>query len=109
MRVLYAEGPASRGAPVSCVAAREGVGEALIGVHAGRVSSREMLRSRVPTLWRKAEGNMGRCVIGERRPSPAWSKTSCTHASHLQGNRDIHWSTARDGPSHAVRIGKVHP
>jgi hypothetical protein len=59
MRFLYVEGLAGHDGPEPCVDAREGGGEALAGVHAGRVLSRKMLNSRVPTLWRKAEGNMG--------------------------------------------------
>jgi hypothetical protein len=52
MGVLYVEDVADHGGPESCADAREGAGEALTGVHAGRVSSREKLKSRVPTLWR---------------------------------------------------------
>src|SRR6478752_4278224 len=40
MKESYVEGLASYGGPESCVHAREGVGEALTGVRAGRVSSR---------------------------------------------------------------------
>jgi hypothetical protein len=36
MRTLYVEGPATHDGPESCVGAREGAGEALTGVHAGR-------------------------------------------------------------------------
>ncbi len=52
MRESYGEGLASHTGPESCAGVREGLGEALTGVHAGRVLSREMLLdSRVPTLW----------------------------------------------------------
>src|SRR6218665_150555 len=40
MKEPYVEGLASYGGPESCVHIREGVGEALIGERAGRVSSR---------------------------------------------------------------------
>lgn len=40
MKVSYVEGIASYGGPESCVHIREGVGEALTGVRAGRVLSR---------------------------------------------------------------------
>jgi hypothetical protein len=36
MRELYIEGVAIHGGPESCVGVREGVGEALAGVHVGR-------------------------------------------------------------------------
>jgi hypothetical protein len=52
MEVLYVEDLANHDGPESCADVRKGGGEALTGVHAGRVSSREMLKSRVPTLWR---------------------------------------------------------
>ncbi len=63
MEVLYVEDLANRNGPESCADVRKGGGEALTGVHAGRVSSREKLKFRGPTLWRQAEGNMGRCVM----------------------------------------------
>ena len=44
MGVLYVEDIAGHDGPESCVGAREGGGEALTGVHAGRVSSREKLK-----------------------------------------------------------------
>lgn len=69
MGVLYVEDLANHDGPESCVDVRKGVGEALTGVHAGRVLSREMLKSRVPTLWRQAEGNMGRCVMASTGPT----------------------------------------
>lgn len=52
MRVLCVEDLANRNGPESCADVRKGGGEALTGVHAGRVLSREKLKSRVPTLWR---------------------------------------------------------
>jgi hypothetical protein len=36
MKEFYTEGVATHGGPESCVGVREGVGEALTGVHAGR-------------------------------------------------------------------------
>ena len=45
MKEPYGEGVSGHTGPESCVAAREGVGEALTGVRAGRVFSRE---SRLP-------------------------------------------------------------
>ena len=49
MEESYVEGLATHGGPESCAAAREGGGEALTGVRAGRVSSRERDCFGVPT------------------------------------------------------------
>jgi RNA-directed DNA polymerase len=62
MQVRYVEDLASHDDPESCVDGREAVGEALTGEHAGGVLSREKFPSGAPTLWRKAEGNTGRCA-----------------------------------------------
>ena len=53
MKESYVEELATHGGPESCADAREGVGEALTGVRAGRVLSREReTSSGVPTPWR---------------------------------------------------------
>ena len=53
MEVSYGEGVATHTGPESCATDREVWGEALPGVRAGRVSSREILdNSGVPTPWR---------------------------------------------------------
>jgi len=58
MEVLHVEGVAIRDGPESCVGAREGVGEALIGVlWAGRLS-RE-IRIWVPTLSQRRKAMLG--------------------------------------------------
>ena len=44
MKESYVEGLANQGGPESCVHAREGVGEALTGVRAGRVLNRTEFR-----------------------------------------------------------------
>ncbi len=46
MKEPYGEGLAPHTGPASCVGDREGVGEALTGVHAGWVLSRERIRIR---------------------------------------------------------------
>lgn len=109
MGVLYVEDLASHGGPESCVDAREGGGEALTGVHAGRVLSREMLKVQGADAVEIGGRQHGTVRHGEHRPNPAWSETSRTHASHLQGNRDIHWPATRDRPTRAARIGKGAP
>jgi len=53
----YIEGIAVHDDPESCACAREGAGEALTGVRAGRVLSCE-ITSGAPTPFSRAEGNM---------------------------------------------------
>ena len=60
MKESYDEGIASHIGPESCASAREGGGEALTGVRAGRVWSREILfNSRVLTLWDRWKATLG--------------------------------------------------
>ena len=73
MRVSYGEGLASRAGPESCVAVREVSGEALTGVRAGRVLSRERGYFGTPTLSLKAEGHIGFAAIVSADSSPARS------------------------------------
>ena len=63
MRVLHVEGLASHDGPESCAGTCEGVGEALTGVHAGRVSSREKLFIRGADAVEKSGRQHGRCVM----------------------------------------------
>jgi hypothetical protein len=52
MRELYIEGVAIHGGPESCVVVREGGGEALTGVRAGRaIEPRNRFQFGVSTLW----------------------------------------------------------
>ena len=96
MKESYVEGLASYGGPESCVHIREGVGEALTGVRAGRVLSRVIhdpgLRSRgdrvaeaVETCRRPHRD----CRIGEAGADPARSKTPRTRGNISHGNREI--------------------
>jgi len=60
MKESYGEGVASHIGPESCASAREGGGEALTGVRAGRVWSREILFNfRVLTLWDRWKATLG--------------------------------------------------
>lgn len=85
MRVLYVEGLASHDGPESCAGIRKGVGEALTGVHAGRVSSREKLFIRGADAVEKSGRQHGMVRHGEHLVGPARSKTSRTHGSRLRG------------------------
>jgi hypothetical protein len=60
MEESYGEGVANHIGPESCASVREGGGEALTGVRAGRVWSREILfNSRVLTLWDRWKATLG--------------------------------------------------
>src|SRR6218665_3056363 len=95
MKESYVEGLASYGGPESCVHIREGVGEALIGVRAVRVSSRVIyaprLRSRevrgaeaVETCRRQHRG----CRIGKAVLAPARPQTPRMRGNTPHGNRE---------------------
>ena len=102
MKESYVEGLASYGGPESCVHIREGVGEALTGVRAGRVLSRVIhAPRREPRVVRGAEAvetcrrpHRG-CRIGEAAPDPARSETPRTRGNTLHGNREIPRSSAQ--------------
>ena len=114
MKESYVEGLASYGGPESCVHAREGVGEALTGVRAGRVSSRVIHAPRRELrVVRGAEavGESRRphrcCRYGEAASDPARSETPYTRGNILHGNREIpRTSAARRKAFAAERIVK---
>ncbi len=100
MQESYGEGLAAHTGPESCAAVRE----ALTGVRAGRVFSRER------KLLRDAdavEGN-GRPHPARRyretRWSPARSETPCMSGHTSRENRESPWSPVADGAT--GRIGK---
>ena len=63
MKEPHDEGLASHIGPESCGDGSNAVAEALTGVRAGQVLSREILCTfGVPTLWDSAEGNIG-CIV----------------------------------------------
>ena len=104
MKESYVEGLASYGGPESCVYIREGVGEALTGVRAGRVLSRV-----IHAPWRELRVVRGAEAVeisrkqhrgrrfGETPMGPARSQTPCRHGNTLLGNREVprpsapHW------------------
>ena len=109
MQVLHVEDLANHDDPESCVGIRKDVGEALTGEHAGRVLSREKFTVQGADAVEISGRQHGLVRYGERQSGPAWSETSRTRGSHLQGNREILWLAVRESPSWAVRIGKVVP
>ena len=110
MKVSYVEGLATRIGSESCVTVRKDGGEALTGVRAGQVLSRERYAP-----WRKLRVLRGadaveeggrpylRRRLGKTLRDPARSQTPSMHASTLHGNREILHPSAG---THAERIGK---
>jgi len=89
MKESYVEGLATHSGPESCVSIGNGAGEALTGVRAGRVLSRER-----PTL-RGADAVEGG---GRQHPlrryrealrDPARSETPSTYGNTSHGNREV--------------------
>ena len=108
MRVLHVEDLASHDGSESCGGIRKGVSEALTGECAGRVLSREKLSIRGADAVEKSGRQYGVGRQGEHHSDPARSETSCTHGSHLRGNREILWTAAATSLA-TVRIGKGAP
>ena len=104
MKESYGEGVATHTGPESCGAARKGDAEALTGVRAGWVSSREsdVLRDA------DAVGASGRQHRVHRyrevQTGPARSKTPSTHGNTSRGNREVLCPPEADGAS--GRVGK---
>jgi hypothetical protein len=90
MEVSYGEGLATHTGPESCAGDREVAGEALTGVRAGRVSSREIVG---PLRGADAVEIGGRPHWlrrhRETQADPARSETPSTHGSTSHGNREI--------------------
>ena len=90
MKVPYGEGLAIHIDPESCVYARKGIAEALIGeVRAGLLS-----RERYCKLWGAdvvhKSGRQHRAHrYREMCLDPAWSKTPSTYGSSSRGNREV--------------------
>jgi hypothetical protein len=101
MKELYGEGVATHTGPESCGVARKGGDEALTGVRAGRVFSRESSSLRGADAVRRS----GRPYPGHRYREmlrdPARSETPGTYGNTLRGNREIPCS-----PRAAGRVGK---
>lgn len=102
MKESYSEGVATHTGPESCDVVREDGVEALTGVRAGRVLSREsnFLRSA------DAVGDVGRQHRAHRyremRSDSARSETPSTYGNTLRGNREILCSPAADGAAGRV-------
>ena len=102
MKESHGEGLASRTGPETCAAVRE----ALTGVRAGRVFSREsrFLRDAdaVGVSGRPHQAHRYR----ERRLGPARSETPCTYGNTSLGSREIPCSPTTDGAAGRVEKSK---
>ena len=111
MKESYGEGVATHAGPESCAAARKDRGEALTGVRAGRVLSREM-HAPLRKWWVLRGADVlesdGRPHSARRhreaRRDPARSETPSMHGTILHGNREIPRPSGAKGA--ADRIGK---
>jgi len=109
MKESDSEGIANHAGPESCVTTRKGEGEALTGVRTGRVLSREIGapmqsigQSRVPTPWRKAEGETGCAASARHAGTLRGRKTPDTYEINLRGNREILGSSAVEGTADRI-------
>jgi len=104
MQESYGEGLATHTGPESCAAARKGGGEALTGVRAGRVFSRERNSLRgADALGRSGRHHPAR-RYRETRRSPARSETPGTYGNTSHGNREVPCPPAAEDA--AGRVGK---
>jgi hypothetical protein len=101
MKESYVKGLANHNGPESCVEWRDSLGEALTGVRAGRVLSRERnsVRDADPLMrWGKQQPASR---IGKGRWYPARSETPGMHGNNLRENREILQ------PPKLARLGRI--
>ena len=108
MKELHIEGLATHDDPESCVATREGVGEALTGARAGRAIEprNQVFRGAQAVMY--VEGNIGCDAIRESQPDPARSKNHGMYGTSLRENREVSRSPARLITGQAAR-GRPRP
>ncbi len=104
MQESYGEGLATHTGPESCGATRKGGVEALTGVRAGRVFSRERESLRDADAVRRSGRHHPAHRHREMRRSPARSETPCTYGNTSHENREIPCPPAADGAT--GRVGK---
>jgi hypothetical protein len=112
MKELYIEGLATRGGPEPCVSVREGRGEALVGVRAGRAIEPRNQEFGVPTRLTGVEGNIAGGVMRESPGDPARSENHGMCGIFMRENREIprlarrgDGRRAAQGTPVAVRLG----
>ena len=101
MKESYVESSANYCGPESCVHVRKDVGEALTGVRAGRVLSREIHAPwrELRVVWGAEAVEISRrqhcdCRHGEASADPTRSQTPRMRGYNLLGNREVPWSSA---------------
>ena len=104
MKESYVEGLATHGGPESCADAREGGGEALTGVRAGRVLSRESESLRGADAVEEGGRQHPVRRYREAYRDPARSETPSTYGNTSRGNREVPSPPAVDGT--VGRVGK---
>ena len=104
MKESYVEGLATHGGPESCVVVRKGRGEALTGVRAGWVLSRERNSLRGADAVRRSGRQHSTHRYREMRRGPARSETPSMCGNTSRENREIPCSPVADGA--AGRVGK---
>ena len=105
MKEPYVEGVATHDGPESCVVVRKGGGEALTGVRAGEVLSREIIGFGVPTLLNKAEGHTTGDASASPLGTPRGRRPSACAEPPCTGTGRSHGCSRGDGA--AGRIGKA--
>ena len=106
MKESCGEGLAIHTGPESCGVARKGGVEALTGVRAGRVFSRENELLRGADAVRRSGRHHPARRYRETRRSPARSETPCTYGNTLLGSREIPCSPTADGAAGRVEKSK---
>ena len=104
MKESYVEGVATLDGPESCAVAREGGCEALTGVRAGRVLSRERNSLRGADAVEVGGRQHPERRYREALRDPARSETPSTYGNTSHGSREIPSPPAVDGT--AGRVGK---
>lgn len=104
MKESYGKGLAIRTGPESCVSTREGRGEALTGVRAGRVLSRERNSLRGADAVRRSGRPHPAHRYREMRRGPARSETLCMYGNTSRENREVLGPPTADGAG--GRVGK---
>ena len=105
MEELYVEGLATHGGPESCVASREGRGEALTGVRAGRAIEPRNVSFGVPTLFAKRKAtSLGALARAASGPRAVWEPG---HVRNLHAREPGEPVSARPPGQRAGRSGNA--